>query len=86
MNNPCKVKYVTEHKYVQKRPMDCQCTKYQKDKVPCLHTCDTILCNYINKHTKDVGSYRCYCLDISLMAITLVSPKIFGQQIEFRLA
>ncbi|KAL6436897.1 hypothetical protein ACFW04_004925 [Cataglyphis niger] len=61
---------------------DCQCMKNQIDKITYLRSCNAISC--INKDFKSIGSYHCYCLYISLAAITLVSTKLSGRQIEFR--
>ncbi|XP_071554490.1 uncharacterized protein [Temnothorax nylanderi] len=68
---------------INKQPVDCQCCKHQTDKVTCSRSCDGTLC--INKnHVKGVGSYHCYCLRISLVAITLASETLSGREIEFR--
>ncbi|XP_029165522.1 centrosomal protein of 120 kDa-like isoform X2 [Nylanderia fulva] len=62
---------------------DCQCIKHQMDKNIYSRSCNAIPC--LNKDSISVGSYHCYCLHISLAAITLIqSTKLSGRQIEFR--
>ncbi|CAL1685521.1 unnamed protein product [Lasius platythorax] len=61
---------------------DCQCLKHQMDKITYSCSCNAISC--VDKDSKSIGSYHCYCLHISLAAITLVSTKLSGRQIEFR--
>lgn len=74
---------MTECKNINKQSVDCQYFKHQTDKVTCSRSCDGIFCNCVNKnHIK--GSYHCYCLRISLVAITLVSETLSGREIEFR--
>ncbi|XP_032673592.1 centrosomal protein of 120 kDa-like isoform X2 [Odontomachus brunneus] len=75
-------KCATEYKYANEQFTDCQRIKSQMDKMTCLCSSDTTVCNCIN--TKCIGSYHCYCLYISLMTITFVSPKLSGKRIEFR--
>lgn len=43
-----------------------------------------MLYNINKNHIRDVGSYHCYCLRISLEAISLVSETLSGREIEFR--
>ncbi|XP_071554463.1 centrosomal protein of 120 kDa-like [Temnothorax nylanderi] len=82
-NLPGEVKCTTECKNINKQLVDCQCCKHQTDKVTCSRSCDGML--YFNKnHIKGVGSYHCYCLRISLVAITLASETLSGREIEFR--
>jgi len=84
-NISSEAKYITECKNINKQSVDCQCLKHQTDKITCSRSCDGILCNCVNKsYMKGVGSYHCYCLSISLVAITLVSETLSGQKIEFR--
>ncbi|XP_077278529.1 protein rha [Temnothorax americanus] len=79
-NLPGEVKCTTECKNINKQPVDCQCCKHQTDTS---RSCDGMLC--INKNRiKGVGSYHCYCLRISLVAITLASETLSGREIEFR--
>ncbi|EZA50369.1 hypothetical protein X777_11180 [Ooceraea biroi] len=64
---------------------DRQCPKYQSDKITHSYPCDAIFCNCVNRnYPKGVTSYHCFCLNISLAAITLVSDRLSGRQIEFR--
>jgi len=74
---------VTESKNINEQ-YDCQCLKHQMDKIVYSRSCNAIPCNSINKDSKSVGSYNCYCLYISLVAITLASTKLCGRRIEFR--
>ncbi|XP_019885597.2 centrosomal protein of 120 kDa isoform X2 [Camponotus floridanus] len=73
----------TESKNINEQ-YDCQCLKHQMDKIVYPRSCNAISCNSINKESKSVGSYNCYCLHISLVAITLTSTKLCGRRIEFR--
>ncbi|XP_071643108.1 centrosomal protein of 120 kDa isoform X1 [Temnothorax longispinosus] len=82
-NLPGEVKCTTECKNINKQPVDCQCCKHQTDKVTYSRLCDGMLCSNKN-HIKGVGSYHCYCLRISLVAITLASETLSGREIEFR--
>lgn len=75
-------KCATECKYANEQFIDCQHLKNQTDKMTCLCSNDTTVCNYIN--TKCMGSYHCYCLYISLVTITFVPSKLSGKRIEFR--
>ncbi|XP_025994496.2 centrosomal protein of 120 kDa isoform X2 [Solenopsis invicta] len=84
-NIPSEVKCMTEYKNINKQSVDCQCIKHQTDKITYSRSCDRMFCNHINKnYIKDVGSYHCYCLHISLVAITLVSETLSGREMEFR--
>ncbi|XP_029674380.1 centrosomal protein of 120 kDa-like isoform X2 [Formica exsecta] len=84
-NTPREVKLLgaTECKNINEQS-DCQCVKHQMDKITYSRSCNAISCNCINNDFKSIGSYHCYCLYISLAAITLVSTKLSGRQIEFR--
>ncbi|XP_070162107.1 centrosomal protein of 120 kDa [Polyergus mexicanus] len=73
----------TECKIINEQS-DCQCVKHQLDKITYSRSCNAISCNCINNDFKSIESYHCYCLYISLAAITLVSTKLSGRQIEFR--
>lgn len=80
---PCEAQCTTEHKTTQFA--DCQRVKYQTDKIT--QSCDALFCNsaiYNKNYTKEVTSYHCFCLNISLAAIALVSDKLPERQIEFR--
>ncbi|XP_014474647.1 PREDICTED: centrosomal protein of 120 kDa-like isoform X2 [Dinoponera quadriceps] len=79
---PGETKCATERKYTNQHFLDCQHLKSQMDKMMCLCSSDTAVCNCMN--VKCAGSYHCYCLYISLVAITSVSPKLSGRRIEFR--
>ncbi|XP_011693780.1 PREDICTED: centrosomal protein of 120 kDa-like isoform X3 [Wasmannia auropunctata] len=84
-NVPSEAKCTTEYKNINKQSAECQCLKRQTDRVTCSRSCDGMLYNSVNKnHTKDAGPYHCYCLRISLVAITLVSETLSGRGIEFR--
>ncbi|XP_018047969.1 PREDICTED: centrosomal protein of 120 kDa-like [Atta colombica] len=77
-------KCTKEYKNVNKQSVDCQCLKHQTEsKVTCSRSCDGILYNVNKNHIRD-GSYHCYCLRISLEAISLVSEMLSGQEIKFR--
>ncbi|XP_025153501.1 centrosomal protein of 120 kDa isoform X2 [Harpegnathos saltator] len=78
---PNETKYTTEFKYANQQFIDCQHLKNRTNKMTC-RSSDTMVCKCVN--TKCIGSYHCYCLCISLIAITFASPKLSGRQIEFR--
>ncbi|KYQ57030.1 hypothetical protein ALC60_04018 [Trachymyrmex zeteki] len=78
-------KCTKEYKNVNKQSVDCQCLKHQPEsKVTCSRLCNGMLYNINKNHIRDVGSYHCYCLRISLEAISLVSETLSGREIEFR--
>ncbi|KAG5321241.1 CE120 protein, partial [Pseudoatta argentina] len=84
-NIPNEAKCTKEYKNVNKQSVDCQCLKHQTEsKVTCSRSCDGILYNVNKNHIRDVGSYHCYCLRISLEAISLVSEMLSGREIKFR--
>ncbi|XP_072746567.1 centrosomal protein of 120 kDa isoform X2 [Anoplolepis gracilipes] len=76
-----KLSSATECKNINEQS-DCQYLKHQMDKITHSRSCNAISC--ITKDSKSIGPYHCYCLYISLTAITLVSTKLSGRQIEFR--
>ncbi|XP_012054998.1 PREDICTED: centrosomal protein of 120 kDa-like [Atta cephalotes] len=83
-NIPNEEKCTKEYKNVNKQSVDCQSLKHQTEsKVTCSRSCDGILYNVNKNHIRD-GSYHCYCLCISLEAISLVSEMLSGQEIKFR--
>ncbi|XP_018343414.1 PREDICTED: centrosomal protein of 120 kDa-like isoform X2 [Trachymyrmex septentrionalis] len=84
-NIPNEAKCAKEYKNVNKQSVDCQCLKHQTEsKVTCSRSCDGILYNVNKNHIRDVGSYHCYCLRISLEEISLVSEMLSGREIKFR--
>ncbi|XP_011646421.1 uncharacterized protein LOC105433041 [Pogonomyrmex barbatus] len=64
--------------------------KWQRLRYKVLESCinkNDSLVNHYNKNYNDrinVSSYNCYRLQIKLVTIALVSPKLSGRQIEFR--
>ncbi|KYM97554.1 hypothetical protein ALC62_11848 [Cyphomyrmex costatus] len=84
-NVSSEIKCPIEYKNANKQSVDCQHSKHQTEsKVTCSRSCDGMLYNVNKNHIRDVGSYHCYCLRISLEAISLVSEMLSGREIEFR--
>ncbi|XP_012528334.2 LOW QUALITY PROTEIN: centrosomal protein of 120 kDa [Monomorium pharaonis] len=84
-NIPNRIKRTREYKNINKQSVDCQYVKHQTNKITCSRSCDGIFCDCIDKnYIKDVGSYHCYCLHISLVAITLISKTLSEREMEFR--
>ncbi|XP_011868153.1 PREDICTED: centrosomal protein of 120 kDa-like isoform X5 [Vollenhovia emeryi] len=81
-NIPGEVRCTTECKNINKQSVEC--FKHQMDKVTCSRSCCDAMFSVNKNHVKGVGSYHCYCLRISLVAVTLVSETLCGREIEFR--
>ncbi|XP_076760519.1 rha isoform X2 [Xylocopa sonorina] len=69
-----------------KHTLSYDAVKNKPVKPMCMHTVDTPMCqSNINDYSKSIEAYHCFCLNILLIAIKAISPKLIIPNIEIRL-
>ena len=80
------MQFANGYHHLNKQSLSCEVIKNPTIPAVCSQSVDALLwqCSD-NEYSKSVEAYRCYCLNISLIAIKSTSPKLTVQNSEIRL-